>query len=519
MRFLVVLAAVAPVLLSGLAHADEPYVPPAFLTVTPPLPAGADLASVLRLDLAEALRLAVLQNLDISLERHALAIASLGIDAAHGSFEPTVTASYSHAGARTPPSVNLEGDPGTLLETTNDSWALGASQRFSTGTRLDVDFGNGRAKTTANSAIEPLNYRSFLSLRVTQPILRGFSPDLAIPRLEILRAELGSARERSRLVVAIAELVERTESAYWQLLGAIYRYDLAKRSLGLAEDQKALTQRQVDNGTLAPSDLIGAESTLAGRQLAMLQEEEAIERATDALRGILNLPRAQWRRPILPTEIPTFAPVHQEVEAAFAQAMKARPELADLALAVNEAALAERSTDNATLPQLDLGVEATATGQDSGYPAALGQLGTVEARGWSVMANFSWTPLQRATEAAAAIARIRTTVVAGQKDQLVQKVWLEVREAVRNGDSAERQVKAAATFRVLAEKSLEIEQRKFMNGTSQNIQVAQRQEEVANARLAELTALLAQKRSTASLLKATGQLLDQRHIELGLRHP
>ena len=96
----------------------------------------------------------------------------------------------------------------------------------------------------------------------------------------------------------------------------------------------------------------------------------------------------------------------------------------------------------------------------------------------------------------------------------MQTVFLEVRDAVRNQQGAERRLFAAARFRDLATQSLEIEQRRFLNGTSSNIVVAQRQEALAAARLAELDALLAHTRASTTLHKATGRLREERHIEL-----
>ena len=67
---------------------------------------------------------------------------------------------------------------------------------------------------------------------------------------------------------------------------------------------------------------------------------------------------------------------------------------------------------------------------------------------------------------------------------------------------------AAARFRELAAKSLDVEQRKFMNGTSSNFVVAQRQEDLAGAQVAELTAVLEHTKASAAVAKATGELLE-----------
>ncbi len=495
------------------ARADTPYVPPDFLSVTPPLPPGQD-ANAWRLGLSEALRLAVRQNLGIALERKQVQIAARAVDVARGAFEPTVEAFYRHADSDSPPASSQEGEPGKIFTLIDDGWQVSIGQRFTTGTRLSVDFGNARTRSSLGTAVEPLNYRSTLAVSLTQPLLRGFSTDLAIPRIEVLRARIAGERERRQLAVAIAALVEQAESAYWGVLQALFRYDLARRSHQAAIDQRALTQRQIDAGTLPPSDLIGAESTVAQRQLELLGAEQAIQQASDVLRAVLHLPRDQWSRPILPVDVPRFAPGALAPEEALATALANRPELAQLDLDLRSAQLAIQQADNDRLPQLDLALTGSLVGQDRAYGDALGQLGGADAKGWSVLVSLSWTPLQRATAAAAEIARVSHAQTALRREQLVQAVWLEVRTALRDQAGAQRQVTAAARFRELAEQSLEIEQRKFVSGTSQNLFVAQRQDALASARLAELDALLVHNRASTALARATGRLLAERRIEL-----
>ena len=96
----------------------------------------------------------------------------------------------------------------------------------------------------------------------------------------------------------------------------------------------------------------------------------------------------------------------------------------------------------------------------------------------------------------------------------MQNVWFAVRDAVRNQSGAARQVLAAAKFRALSTENLDVEQRKFVAGTSSNFLVAQRQEELANAQLSELQAVLTHKKAAAALLRAMGTLLEARHVVL-----
>jgi outer membrane protein TolC len=493
------------------------YSPPDFLRATPPLPSTIDASAAWQLDLGEALQLAVKQNLGVTLERKNVSVAALGIDVAGGLFEPTLDATYMHGSFRTPPSMSTMGMAGEIVTDVNDRWSLSVGQRLATGMQLGVEWVTDRADTTSRAAVSPLNYRSTLSVSVRQPLLRGFSTDLDIPRIAVLEAKLGSEREKRQLAVVLAEVVERTEAAYWDVVQALFRYDLERRSHKRAEEQLALTRRQIESGVLPPSDVIGAESTLAQRQLQLVQAEEQIALAWDQLRALLNLPRDQWSRPILPVDVPQFAVRATSAEEAMTTALAHRPELAQMDLELQAQALAVRKAENDKLPQIDVGLTGTLVGQDDRYGDALSQLSSAEGRGWSVLVNLTWTPLRRATKAAAEIERTRHELVTTRREQLVQQVWFAVRDAVRNQRSAARQVEAAARFRELAEKSLDVEQRKFLNGTSSNFVVAQRQEELAAAQLAELTAVLAHTKAAATLARATGLLLAERHIELGVK--
>src|ERR1043166_664118 len=191
----------------GRAWADDEtaYEPPDFMKEPPPLPAGVDASKVWRLDLAEALRLAVHHNLGIAIERQSVQIAHLGVSVAQGPFEPLLSLSADPGSAESSPITLQQGGAGQIVTSSNEDWNLSLSQRLATGMRLELDFTNGRSRSTAGTAVEPINYRSTLSLSLTQPLLRGFSADLVIPRIDVLRAELASQRERQQLAVVAVD--------------------------------------------------------------------------------------------------------------------------------------------------------------------------------------------------------------------------------------------------------------------------------------------------------------------------
>ncbi len=512
--------AIALAMLARAAHADgDAYVPPDFMAALPPLPPSVEAAKVWRLSLSEAIGVALHQNLGIVVERQQVEVAKLGITVAAGAFEPVLSAQLDHNRSDSPPLTVQEGNANQNISFVTDDWRITLSDRLETGTQVALDFSNGRARSSAGTAVEPLNYRATLTASVTQPLLRGFSPDLVVPRVELLRAKIASERERAQLAVAAADVVQRTEDAYWDVVQALYSYDLQLRSQKRSEDQMALTRRQIDAGLMPPSDLIAAESTLAQRKLQVLVAESTIESSYDTLRAVLNLAHEEWTRPILPVEPPQFDAQTSSAEDALAIAIKHRPEVVQLDLDLQTALLAVRQAENNRLPQLDLGLSGQLIGQKNTYGSTLNEVGDADAHAYSVVLNFSWTPLQRATRAQAEIEKTHHDMAIVRRDQALQDIWFAVRQAVRDQTSAARQVLAASKFRQLSTESLEVEQRKFLSNQSSNFVLGQHQDELAAAQLAELTAVLVHKKATAALLKATGELLEQRHIQLDVARP
>src|SRR5262249_51834186 len=145
-----------------------------------------------------------------------------------------------------------------------------------------------------------------LTLGLTQPLLKGFAFDMAIPRADVLRARFASRRQALDVRSSLLTTIKGTENAYWDLVQALKESEVRRASLELAREQRRLTQKQIDAGILPPSDLIAAESTLAQRELAVVESDAAIGRASDGLRRVLGLSRGEWGRPIQPIDPPSF---------------------------------------------------------------------------------------------------------------------------------------------------------------------------------------------------------------------
>ncbi len=494
---------------------DEPYEEPEFIREPPRLPEGVDPGGARRLSLQDAIALAVKANLGIVLVKQQVQIAETGVAQSLGAFEPTLNASYSHQNEDFPPGGFQNTTTfGSLTESTSDRWLAGYAQRLRLGTQIALQWTNDRTKSRFDSGLLPPLYRSELSLQLTQPLLRGFAFRWEVPNADVLRAEVATDRARQDYKASLIATVRDTENAYWDLVQALESYQVQQGSLKLAQEQLGLTGRQIEAGVLPPSDLINAEGTLAQRELGLVQAESSVAQSADQLRHLLNLPREAWGAPLLPLDPPEFDQLQVSYESALDQALQNRPELARLRLDLKRAALDLRVASTDKLPQLDASVSYGLVGQRPGYSDTLNQLFSADARAWSAILNFSWTPFNQAARAKAESLRLSEQSLHTLQDQALLDLRLELRTAIRGLETADRSVRAAARFRALAERSLDAEQRKFLNGTSNNFFVAQRQDDLSRARLAELSALIQHRKAATALRAAMGVLLEHRHVQL-----
>jgi outer membrane protein len=92
-------------------------------------------------------------------------------------------------------------------------------------------------------------------------------------------------------------------------------------------------------------------------------------------------------------------------------------------------------------------------------------------------------------------------------------IQLEVRQAFRNVDAAEKGVDAAKKTRYFREKDLEAEQKKFDNGMSTNFLVLSKQNDLDSAKSAEVQAQITYAKAVTAMERSVGNLLEARGFQ------
>lgn len=419
-------------------------------------------------------------------------------------WEPTLMAGGSRSDDRTLPTTSIDGGAGEVYTTSALGLSAGLSQELPTGTELGLDFVWARADSTLGSALSPSLSDTRLQFSLRQPLLRGFAFDPRIFLKDALTARIGLQEAQALWYDARVELVRQAQDAYWGLELAREALEVQRGSMALGDLQLELCRRRIDAGTLPASDLIQAESAVAARRVALLAAEEDVAAAEDRLRLLLLRDGALPQGPleleqelVTPSQLPTDAAEVRRSPAVLAA--EARHERAELQ---------RRMATQDSLPSLWLDVRLDVAGQGAAASEALSQLGAGEARGARAGLQLTCSPFLRRHLAELGSARAESRAAAASLGEARLRHDVATTAARRALDGARARVAAAEDAQRLALASLDVEERRFADGLTSSFFVAERQDDLARARLMVLSARYAERRAEAELRALLGLLLD-----------
>jgi outer membrane protein len=321
----------------------------------------------LMLSLEDAVSLGLENNLSIAVERYApwLDEASLLLakSGANGrlAFDPTVTSTLSLEQQVFP--INnpfLAGvsalSPSSSIDQHSFVANFGYTQGFEPGTQLQVTFDNTRSSTS--SAFDSFNpsVQSSLQVQITQPLLNGFG---RIPNMRyIIEAKNTEKVGESQFAQQVITTVTQVATDYWELVFA--RENVKVQQVAVAADQQLYenNKKQLEIGTMAPLDVITAQSQLATDQQALVQAQTTqLLDETTLLVAITKDPLAMNLQgvEIQPTTT-IFNPNAENIslEDAVKEAWGKRPELQQAGLNLKNADVEVKATKNSLLPTLNL---------------------------------------------------------------------------------------------------------------------------------------------------------------------
>jgi outer membrane protein TolC len=461
-----------------------------------------------QLTLADAVQRMVEHNPDLTIVRLGTEVEAARVGESRGAYAPVFSTTLGRSRNVTPPTNYLLGDSGVDVK----DW-------FSTtGVRQRLPWGSGTwsvswdtARTTTNNPIASVdpNLQSGVVFAFSQPLLRDRRIDSARAQYLIAKRDQDSSELRFR--ESVVRTVATVKRAYWTFKATIANVGVQQRSLELSQELARQNRIRVEAGQLPPLDLVQAEAEVAQRRETLIQAKAGADDAEDHLRRLIMDPgdAAFWNARLDPVDEPPDPEGSPDVDAAVANALNTRYDLARAAHDLENAKTNVDYLDNQRLPDVRLetsyggsglgGVQFLRTGgfpgsvvgtRDRSFGETLGQALTPDYPSWSLGVTVSYPLGHSYEDASAARAQVERKQVAARIASLRLEVAESVRQAARRMRSAAERVDAARAGATLAEQRFNDENRRYGAGLSTTFLVTQAQRDLLQAQVTVLQNML-----------------------------
>jgi outer membrane protein TolC len=419
----------------------------------------------------------------------------------------------------------------TAHTTTGD---LTYSQGFSTGTALSVSFNNQRSSNNGSGQTFNPALTSNFRASVRQHLLQGFGRNLNLRLLRTARNNKKIAEEGFRQQVI--STVSQIENIYWDLVNAYEAYKVNERSLALAQKTLSDNQKQVEIGTLAPLDVVRAQSSVATAEQALIASRTNLQLQQLVIKNALtrSLPNnsAVVQAEVIPTDIvqvpeqETLPPVEELVK----MALENRPDYRQQRITLQNSEINIKGANNGLLPTIDLIAFYGGSGLSGvpnplsltpppaslggGFADAFGNLFNSTGPDKGVQLNIQINLGNRVAQAT----QVRSMLEYRQSQLSLKTVENVITIGIRNDvftlENNRASVAAAQKARDLAAQTLDAEQKKYNLGASTYLAVLQDERDLAQAESTLMSAMTNYAKARVQLARDTAQTLDRYNIKI-----
>lgn len=479
------------------------------LTAADPAHDDAGGQRTLDLSLDGALRLAEQNNVRLRIQDTHTEVARLDARAAWGAFDWTLASRLRWSESDRPASSTLTG--ADVLEI--ESWSAGMSliKPLTSGGTLQIDFDRFEEETNNSFSLVNPATTDVLSVAYIQPLLRNAWNEVATATQRAQRVRYEQELETLRFTRQ--RVLHDVIAAYWDLVLARARAEVAESALKLAREQLDRDRRRSAAGVGTEVEVIQSEAQVAVRVEGLLATRVAVRRAEDGLKLFLfkDTDIELWSLGLAPT---TPAPQGDELEdvrgeawdRAFGSALAHRSELRLQKKAIEAAEIGLELAASGRMPQLDLALGASALGFDRRAGDAFEQVTGLDFPTYSVALAFSYPLENRGGRYGERAARQRVRAAKLQHDQLELEIVADVREALRQVEYQVERLRASEKTLEARRRQLEAEEARFQGGLSTNYLVLEFQQDYFTALNSERAARVDFAKARSRLLFAQGLL-------------
>ena len=427
-------------------------------------------------------------------------------------------------------------------KTNTNTYNFTFNQGFVTGTALVVGWNNSRVTSSSPLTFYLPDYSSGFKATLTQHLLQGagiwMNKRFIYQALNDRRITDSSFRQQ------ILYTVNQVETIYWGLVQSYEDVQAKQRALEQSNQLLSDNKKQLEIGSMAPLDVVNAESSVAADQQALISAQSALNYQQQIIKQAItrntNDP-ALSAAPVIPTDRVSLEAIPEEtqpVEALVQEAFQRRPELEQAVLTLRNDEITLKGARNSMLPTLDaqayygasvvggplnpncnfFGTSCFATGYQSGVPAGYGgvlnDLVNSTAPDKGIVFNLTIPVRNREAQATQERSLMEYRQAELRLEQLHTQIRMQVVNAMFALSNDRAQVRAAQAAEDYNQQSLDAEVKKLHLGASTTANVLQQERNLAVAEDNLISANAAYAKDRAGLYQTLASTLQHYNINL-----
>jgi outer membrane protein len=440
---------------------------------------------------------------------------------AAGNFDPIFNLNFSFDRVTSPLNSSIVSGRYNVLGQTS-AFTASYAQLFSPGTSYSLTLnGQHQSSTQGNLLFNPASVTRF-ALGVNQPLLNGLGKLYNERYIIVARNNTKVAEDIFRL--QLITTVVAVENAYWDLAALQQNVRVTEHALSVAEQLFKDNKARLEIGTMSPLDVTSAESEVASRTRDLTVATTNLQFQEATLKNMLAKkvgPELDTARIFIADQMPQPRPADiPDMQAALANALVTRPELRQAEINLTNQDISVRFTEKALMPNLSVfgfyagsGLQGTSKDSSSGLINAFGQ--SFDGDHPEYAGGFSLNiPLRnRAAQADNLRSQLEKNQLLINRQKSRNTIALEVRKAIIGLMQGKAQVESAHKAASLAREIWEGEKSKLEAGASTSYQVILRERDLVSAEQAEVAAVVTYAKAMVEMDRARGITLDRNRIE------
>ena len=439
-----------------------------------------------------------------------------------GTFDPSVSVNFS-VDHNTTPLNTLQVAGVRRVNTTSTALTTSYTQMFSGGTSFTYNLNGIRQNSSQQFLLYNPAVISRFTIGVNQPLYNGRG---AVPNQRFIMVAKNNMRTSDELLrQQVTATIVQVENAYWNLAAASEDIFAAERNLEVAQRLDDDTKARLEIGTVARIELATTTSAVAAAQRDLIIARTEFQLQEAQLKKLLSKKiDAELDAAGIETTDELPEPNSRDVpelNTALAAAFEERPDLRIAKQNLTNQDISVRFTDDSLLPNVNVfslyagaGLAGDNLNASAGAGQSLYQGFSAQFPEYATGVSVVMPLRNRAAQADNLRARLEQQQLQVSEQQMRQQVELEVRQAMVNLTQGRAQVEAANEALKLAGQVLDAERTKLESGVSTTYNVVLRQRDLAAARGSQIDASVTYAKALVELHRSTGGTLKENGIEL-----